>query len=383
MEIKDILAKLKDEIDKGNVQSEEEMNAFIGKMMSKYNNAPREDAEGLSPAQLHQLLSMLFNHGTMITLNPCVPDELAMTSPFLRICMHVLKAITEDKPLKLTATGALPRWLVQEVYQTRVFPEHFIEIGFQPLQKELDWFQLHIARLTCELAGLARKGRGKDKTKWFLTRKGKKLLNKPGEMLDALFSAYYMKLNWACLDNYSSDTAAQLGFGFTLFLLHKYGTGYRDVRFYADKTLTAFPMVTDDFEDSWGQTPVEDFFSCYSYRTFNKCLHPFGLVEIKESGKKFTDSYKEEVCITPLFEAFIRLNIEVPARPTSKIINMDPPIRNLFGDTEPDFTGQPYPDKLSSFSPSFSLSKQIEKAPGRNDPCPCGSGRKYKQCCLQ
>jgi hypothetical protein len=22
-------------------------------------------------------------------------------------------------------------------------------------------------------------------------------------------------------------------------------------------------------------------------------------------------------------------------------------------------------------------------APGRNDPCPCGSGRKYKQCCLQ
>lgn len=20
---------------------------------------------------------------------------------------------------------------------------------------------------------------------------------------------------------------------------------------------------------------------------------------------------------------------------------------------------------------------------GRNDPCPCGSGRKYKQCCLQ
>jgi len=22
-----------------------------------------------------------------------------------------------------------------------------------------------------------------------------------------------------------------------------------------------------------------------------------------------------------------------------------------------------------------------EKAPGRNDPCPCGSGRKYKKCC--
>jgi len=23
-----------------------------------------------------------------------------------------------------------------------------------------------------------------------------------------------------------------------------------------------------------------------------------------------------------------------------------------------------------------------EKKPGRNDPCPCGSGKKYKKCCL-
>lgn len=24
----------------------------------------------------------------------------------------------------------------------------------------------------------------------------------------------------------------------------------------------------------------------------------------------------------------------------------------------------------------------MSKKPGRNDPCPCGSGKKYKQCCL-
>jgi uncharacterized protein YecA (UPF0149 family) len=23
-----------------------------------------------------------------------------------------------------------------------------------------------------------------------------------------------------------------------------------------------------------------------------------------------------------------------------------------------------------------------DKEPGRNDPCPCGSGKKYKQCCI-
>ena len=24
---------------------------------------------------------------------------------------------------------------------------------------------------------------------------------------------------------------------------------------------------------------------------------------------------------------------------------------------------------------------RVEKTPGRNDPCPCGSGKKYKNCC--
>jgi len=24
---------------------------------------------------------------------------------------------------------------------------------------------------------------------------------------------------------------------------------------------------------------------------------------------------------------------------------------------------------------------RVEKTPGRNDPCPCGSGKKYKKCC--
>jgi hypothetical protein len=29
------------------------------------------------------------------------------------------------------------------------------------------------------------------------------------------------------------------------------------------------------------------------------------------------------------------------------------------------------------------MSPQMIGRPGRNEPCPCGSGRKYKQCCLE
>ncbi|MEA3322812.1 MAG: SEC-C metal-binding domain-containing protein [Patescibacteria group bacterium] len=31
--------------------------------------------------------------------------------------------------------------------------------------------------------------------------------------------------------------------------------------------------------------------------------------------------------------------------------------------------------------PKFEKPLKSEKTVGRNDPCPCGSGKKYKKCC--
>ena len=40
-------------------------------------------------------------------------------------------------------------------------------------------------------------------------------------------------------------------------------------------------------------------------------------------------------------------------------------------------------DKLKSIVKDYRRSKivHVAKKPGRNDPCPCGSGKKYKNCC--
>jgi uncharacterized protein len=53
---------------------------------------------------------------------------------------------------------------------------------------------------------------------------------------------------------------------------------------------------------------------------------------------------------------------------------------------------QPFVAQLSALWRQQSLQRQMALAPaqvaqespkaGRNDPCPCGSGRKYKKCCL-
>ena len=40
-------------------------------------------------------------------------------------------------------------------------------------------------------------------------------------------------------------------------------------------------------------------------------------------------------------------------------------------------------DGAAEIVKEFKRSKTVhkEKTPGRNDPCPCGSGKKYKKCC--
>ena len=40
-------------------------------------------------------------------------------------------------------------------------------------------------------------------------------------------------------------------------------------------------------------------------------------------------------------------------------------------------------EKMVQIVKDFKRSKTVhkEKEPGRNDPCPCGSGKKYKKCC--
>ena len=51
--------------------------------------------------------------------------------------------------------------------------------------------------------------------------------------------------------------------------------------------------------------------------------------------------------------------------------------------TLPEWDGILTKDQQKSIEREFKQSKiaHAEKKPGRNDPCPCGSGKKYKNCC--
>jgi len=56
-------------------------------------------------------------------------------------------------------------------------------------------------------------------------------------------------------------------------------------------------------------------------------------------------------------------------------------LRELGLDTEPPPEPVAGPQKLASHEPAPIASPDGKV--GRNDPCPCGSGKKYKKCCGQ
>lgn len=85
-----------------------------------------------------------------------------------------------------------------------------------------------------------------------------------------------------------------------------------------------------------------------------------------------------------------------PPEKRSKLVSVAPGIRNSIQTGEmdiEDFRKQILTMELPSETIRFDLLKQLtdikpaapqpekQKKVGRNDPCPCGSGKKYKKCC--
>ena len=63
-----------------------------------------------------------------------------------------------------------------------------------------------------------------------------------------------------------------------------------------------------------------------------------------------------------------------------------------FGESEEDLPqtqivegpdGQLYEVPIEAEAPKQQPKRNVEPKVGRNDPCPCGSGKKYKKCCGQ
>ncbi len=149
-------------------------------------------------------------------------------------------------------------------------------------------------------------------------------------------------------------------------------------------------QTEDTFEAFWNEYAGAES-KIYAHILANHTEHLTG--SVKELAEKFD-------CRQSIFVGFLdginsSLNAEVDLEAVTEetSIDLDIDFEKLFynmlvAEAEYLFTLEEWEGVLSQekrleIVKAYKKSKtvHVEKKPGRNDPCPCGSGKKYKKCC--
>ncbi|MDQ2770785.1 MAG: hypothetical protein M3Y54_09815 [Bacteroidota bacterium] len=255
--------------------------AEIDAHFQRYNAAPLAAFSGVSPAQMHELLYDPWTPVSPLRLRPQLPAEVLDQVPFLRLTEELLRVVQRDGFIKLTALGALPGKYLHELYGLGFLREDMIEAGYTKLHRETDVPGLATVHRNAEMAGLLRKVHGK-----ITLTKNAERLRQPAhrpELLRRVLSNFTEKFNWAYHDGYNAPLVGQFGWGFTMYLLLKFGDQPRPLSFYANNYQLAFPHLLDTLPGTPWHTPAEQLLSCYGHRTFGHFAHWFGLATIEQN----------------------------------------------------------------------------------------------------
>lgn len=277
----------------------DEIQKHLDRITNGQNNRDIPDFEGYSPFEMHQILHSTFGADSPIKLQK-LSDADYKKIPLFNLVKHLTDLIAKNGEIKLTNKGFLPTKIVSEIYQQGFMKEEHIEKGILKLYKESDSMSVNLSRIITELAGLIKKRNGKIS----LTKNGEKTIQDNYRLLATILETFTKKFNWAYYDGYGENQIGQLGYGFSLILLSKFGNEKRLDSFYAEKYFNAYPDLFNSLEPTSGT--LERYSTrCYSIRTFERFLYYFGLIDIEEEGK-WLDSIKY-ITKTDLFDRLIKV----------------------------------------------------------------------------
>ena len=80
-----------------------------------------------------------------------------------------------------------------------------------------------------------------------------------------------------------------MAFSYSLSLLANFGGEAREVGFYANKYLTAFPMLLEEIPPQNWATPEQHLTRCYVPRFFSRFAIWWGLAELEKKGDIFNN----------------------------------------------------------------------------------------------
>ena len=196
----------------------------------------------LNPKAIMGLIYSPLEKDTALQLHPALRDEDVQEVRFIRFCKLLMTEVLA-KPVKLTQKGNLPRKIVHQMYNYRLYVSSYIDDGTRKLLKEEDFYSLTLAHSLLKMSGIARKYNNK----LMLTKKGEKIKDQvqDAKLYKELLKAYTGKFNWSYL-SYLEDKIAQYGWAVIMYLFLKYGDIERPVRFYETPYLLVLPEMMNE-----------------------------------------------------------------------------------------------------------------------------------------
>ncbi len=264
------------EVAKGRL-SLEEVNRKMAAFTQARNQQPNPDFEGLSPEQMHTLLSDPWGPGSLVRLQDELPDSLLDRIPFLVLMEDLYQPLLTNPPLKLTPKGNLPLVLCRNLYERKLLIQDDIERGITKKISEDNVYFLQALKACLSLSAHVKK---RQNALW-LTKSGQQVLGKERILLfRQLIQDYTLRFNWAYLDDTQTD-AGQFGWAYSLYLVHRFGSEWRNTDFYATKVLTAFPHLQESIPSGRLSGLWLEFERVYRWRFVQQFASWFGLIEMQ------------------------------------------------------------------------------------------------------
>ncbi len=257
-------------------------------------NTPDDNYCGLSPNQVHYLYYDTFDENSSLQFNTAIDNSVLDQIPFFRLAEALLHIIKREQKLKLTASGALTKKVLDELYSHKFIPEYyidyFIEKGISKQIRDDKCISLRCSSDVVQNSGLVEKVSGK----LLLTELGTRLSEPKNrlELFYCIFLTFTQRINWSDNDHYTEDAVGQLGWAYSLYLLIKFGDEERTIDFYGEKYLIAFPDFINCFPTDDHHTSKELYLHCYGVRTLDRFFEWFGFVTINQK-KKFMERHFE------------------------------------------------------------------------------------------
>lgn len=278
-----------------------EFQKMVQKSIDDVNNQPVSDFENYSPNQMKHVIYDTFGEKSPIQIKSLSKADYAKVPLFNQI-KYLVDLIKKDGEIKLTKKGFLPTKVVAELYEQGFMKDPLIKEGISKLYKETDSDTVHLTRILLEISCLTKKRNGR----LSLTKASKKIVANNDSLFKLIITSFATKFNWAYFDGYEENSIGQMGVGFTLVLLAKYGDKERANDFYADKYFKAFPHLMQSEEPP---EMIHDryYTNCYSIRTFERFLDYFGVITItKKNPSVFAPRFIKK---TPLFDRIFAIEL--------------------------------------------------------------------------